>query len=99
MNKFFEKIKIIENNFEQYQIKTVNKIDDEKKRYEENLRENTEKFENEISFMQKRLQELQISKVHQEKDNGRVFDELEEGQIKNLNEIERMYDLKIKLQK
>ena len=37
--------------------------------------------------------------MRQEKDNGRVFDELEEGQIKNLNDIERMYDLKIKLQK
>lgn len=49
--------------------------------------------------MQKKLHDLQSQKIVQEKKNGRDFDQLEIGQIKNLNDIEKMYDLKIKLQK
>lgn len=42
---------------------------------------------------------MQVEKNHQEKDNARVFDDLETGQIKSVNDLEKVYDLKIRMQK
>lgn len=52
-----------------------------------------------MDHVQKKFSELLTEKSHQEKDNARVFEELEVGQMKSVNDLEKVYDLKIKLQK
>lgn len=38
-------------------------------------------------------------KTKQDKTNAKVFDELESGQLKNVNDLEKVYDMKLRLQK
>lgn len=45
------------------------------------------------------MSDLQTEKSLQEKSHSKIFEELESGQIRNVNDLEKVYDLKIRLQK
>ena len=49
------------------------------------------KYEEEVRFASRNYQHLNSSKLRQEKESENMFTELERGQVRNVEEIERMY--------
>lgn len=57
------------------------------------------KFQDEVKEIKKQNTDLQVEWTKNNKTSERMFEELETGQIRSVNELEKVYDLKIKLQK
>ena len=52
----------------------------------------------EIQFLREKLSSMQGEKTKQEKDHTRIFEQVETGQVRSINELERLYDQKLYLE-
>lgn len=65
VNKFFDKVKLLEGQLDQLQTSTAMKLDEERKKYMESIEAIEEKFKQEIEFTERKLAEMKIEKSRQ----------------------------------
>lgn len=84
---FFDKVKYIDSNYEALVNGTQVKLEDERNRYEKAIEEHKEMYEKQLAFLQSKLNELISEKAKQERENEKIFEKLQYGQIKSVNEL------------
>lgn len=52
-----------------------------------------------METIQKKYSDVQNDMSRADKYNERLFDQLETGQVRSVNDLEKIYDVKIRLQK
>jgi hypothetical protein len=95
----FDKIKSLDVNLDMLQSATQVKLEEEKAHYEDALAQFKAQYTQEVKFLNSKLNELTASKFMQEKENEKVFDVLETGQVRSVNDLERMFTRKLALEK
>lgn len=75
------------------------KLEDERKKYKESIENHCQIFQSEMQSIQKKYAEAQTDMSRTDKYNERMFEQLENGQIRSVNDLEKVYDAKIRLQK
>jgi hypothetical protein len=94
VTSLFEKVREIESRFDLMTSNSSIKLEEEKQNYERAIERLRQKYMDEISFANRKYQELATSKSTQEKQSENMFLILEKGQNKSINEVERMYERK-----
>ena len=94
---FYQRIKLLENNFQMLQSATQIKLEEEKTNYENAINKFKKQFRGEIKEVNVNLSEMATNKLKQERQTEKVFEQLEEGQVKNVDSIEKMYEKKCKI--